>query len=66
MEIGHVIAKLRDEKKRESKRISLQNILNVGAITIALWEVNKRCPSLDTLVNIADFFFNVSWTSSFT
>ena len=54
MEIGHVIAKLREKKGISQKELA--NILNVSAGAVALWEVNKRCPSLESLVNIADYF----------
>lgn len=62
MEIGHVIAKLREKKGISQKELA--NILNVSAGAVALWEVNKRCPSLESLVNIADFF-NVSMDEFF-
>ena len=62
MEIGHIIAKLREKKGISQKELA--NILNVSAGAVALWEVNKRCPSLESLVNIADFF-NVSMDEFF-
>ncbi len=62
MEVGHVIAKLREKKGISQKELA--NILNVSAGAVALWEVNKRCPSLESLVNIADFF-NVSMDEFF-
>ena len=62
MEIGHVIAKLREKKGISQKELA--NMLNVSAGAVALWEVNKRCPSLESLVNIADFF-NVSMDEFF-
>lgn len=62
MEVGHVIAKLRE--KRGISQKELANILNVSAGAVALWEVNKRCPSLESLVNIADYF-NVSMDEFF-
>lgn len=62
MEIGHVIAKLREKKGISQKELA--NILNVSAGAVALWEVNKRCPSLESLVSIADYF-NVSMDEFF-
>ena len=57
MEMGHVIAKQREEKGLSQKELA--RILNVSSSAVALWEVNKRCPSLDSLIEIADFF-NIS------
>lgn len=54
MEMGHIIAKLREKKGLSQKELA--NILNVSSSAVALWEVNKRCPSLDSLIEIADFF----------
>lgn len=54
MEIGHEIAKLREKKGISQKELA--TILNVSPGAVALWEVNKRCPSLESLVNIADYF----------
>lgn len=63
MQIGHIIA-----KQRESVGISqkeLATILNVSSSAVALWEVNKRAPSLETLIKIADYF-NTSMDIFFT
>lgn len=57
MEIGHVIAKLREQEKISQKELA--SILNVSAGAVAHWELNKRSPSLESLINIADYF-NVS------
>lgn len=62
MEVGHVIAKLREKKGISQKELA--TILNVSAGAVALWEVNKRCPSLESLVNVADYF-NVSMDEFF-
>lgn len=63
MQIGHIIA-----KQRESVGISqkeLARILNVSSSAVALWEVNKRTPSLETMVKIANYF-NISMDVFFT
>ncbi len=54
MEIGHIIAQLRAERKISQRELA--NALNVSAGAVAQWEVNKRCPSLESLVDIADYF----------
>ena len=54
MQIGHVIAKYRTEKKLSQKKFAEE--LNVSASTVALWEVNKRIPTPSAMIQIADFF----------
>ena len=63
MQIGHIIAKQREITGISQKELA--NILNVSPSAVALWEVNKRCPSLESLLMIADYF-NVSMDIFFT
>ncbi len=57
MQIGHIIAKQREIIGISQKKLAA--ILNVSPSAVALWEVNKRCPSLESLIMVADYF-NVS------
>ena len=57
MEMGHILAQLREN--RNLSQAQLANELNVSAGAIGLWEVNKRFPSPETLIKIADYF-NIS------
>lgn len=54
MKIGHEIAKLR-AKKNISQR-ELASALNVSAGVVGLWETNKRLPSYECLIALADYF----------
>lgn len=63
MQIGHIIAKQRERTGISQKELA--TILNVSPSAVALWEVNKRCPSLESLLMIADYF-NVSMDIFFT
>lgn len=54
MKIGHEIAKLR-AKKNISQR-ELASALNVSAGVVGLWETNKRVPSYECLIALADYF----------
>ena len=63
MQIGHIIAKQREIAGISQKELA--TILNVSPSAVALWEVNKRCPSLESLLMIADYF-NVSMDIFFT
>ena len=63
MQIGHIIAKQREITGLSQKELA--TILNVSPSAVALWEVNKRCPSLESLLMIADHF-NVSMDTFFT
>jgi len=54
MEIGHVIAELRNEKKISQKELAKE--LNVSSSLIALWETNKRSPTLDSIILLVDYF----------
>ena len=54
MEIGHTIARLR-AKKNISQR-ELARALNVSTGVVGMWETDKRLPSFECLVSLADFF----------
>lgn len=54
MEIGHVIAELRNEKKISQKDLAKE--LKVSSSLIALWETNKRNPTLDSIILLVDYF----------
>lgn len=57
MQIGHIIAQQREQKGINQKELA--SILNVSSGAVGLWETNKRCPSLEILVKMADYF-NIS------
>lgn len=54
MEIGHIIAQLRTEHKISQR--TLANALNVSPGVVGLWETNKRLPSFECIISIADYF----------
>lgn len=54
MEIGHVIAHLRAEKKISQR--ALAAAINVSAGVVGLWETDKRLPSYECIISLADFF----------
>lgn len=54
MELGHTIAILRQRHNLSQKELSKK--LNVSTSSIGLWETNKRLPSIDKFVEIADYF----------
>lgn len=62
MKIGLVIAEYRNKKNLSQKELA--NILDVNTSTIGLWETNKRFPSPESLVKIADYF-NISMDTLF-
>ncbi len=57
MELGHIIAQLRAEKKISQRELAKE--LNVSAGVVGLWETNKRLPSLECFLSLVDYF-NVS------
>ncbi len=63
MEIGHVIAKYRTAKNISQKKFASE--LNVSASTVALWEINKRIPTANAMIQIADYF-NISMDELFS
>ena len=54
MEIGHVIARLRNEKKISQRKLATD--LNVSSSVVGLWESNKRLPSLECFISLIDYF----------
>lgn len=54
MEIGHTIAHLRAEKKISQR--DLAAAINVSTGVVGLWETNKRLPSYECIIALADFF----------
>ena len=54
MEIGHIIAQLRAEKKLSQRQLA--SIINVSPGVIGLWETNKRVPSFECVIALADYF----------
>ena len=54
MEIGHIIAELRTEKKLSQRQLA--SIINVSPGVIGLWETNKRVPSFECVIALADYF----------
>ncbi|MDD3417754.1 MAG: helix-turn-helix transcriptional regulator [Lachnospiraceae bacterium] len=54
MEIGHVIARLRNEKEISQRKLATD--LNVSSSVVGLWESNKRLPSLECFISLIDYF----------
>lgn len=54
MEIGHIIANLRNEKKISQRKLASD--LNVSSSVVGLWESNKRLPSLECFISLIDYF----------
>lgn len=54
MEIGHSIAILRTKQGLTQR--DLAKILNISAAAVGQWETNKRLPTLDKFVEVADYF----------
>lgn len=54
MEIGHVIARLRNEKEISQRKLATD--LNVSSSVVGLWESNKRIPSLECFISLIDYF----------
>lgn len=54
MEIGHVIARLRNDKKISQRELA--TALNVSTGVVGMWETNKRLPSFECVISLADFF----------
>lgn len=54
MEIGHVIARLRNEKEISQRKLATD--LNVSSSAVGLWESNKRLPSLECFISLIDYF----------
>lgn len=54
MKIGHVIAHLRANKNISQRQLAAA--LNVSAGVVGLWETDKRLPSYECLIALADYF----------
>lgn len=54
MEIGHIIAQLRADRNISQRQLA--SALNVSPGVVGLWETNKRLPSYECIISIADFF----------
>ena len=54
MKIGHEIAKLRAQKNISQRELA--SALNVSAGVVGLWETDKRLPSYECLIALADYF----------
>ena len=52
--LGKIIRKLRDEKK--VTQLHIAEVIGVAQSTYALYEKNRREPSLGILISIADYF----------
>lgn len=57
MEIGHIIAELRKQKRWTQSDLAEKLSVTKGAV--ALWETGKRTPPIDKIITMADIF-NVS------
>lgn len=53
-QFGERLAKLRDGKKLTQE--GLAKILHISKSSLAMYEINKREPNIDTLVKIARYF----------
>lgn len=54
MEMGHIIARLRNEKNISQKQLAQD--LHVSPGLIGMWETNKRLPSMECFISIIDYF----------
>lgn len=54
MEMGHIIARLRNEKNISQKQLAQD--LHVSSGLIGMWETNKRLPSMECFISIIDYF----------
>lgn len=54
MEVGHTIAKLRVKKGLSQKQLAAD--LNLSQGLIGMWETNKRVPSFEYVIALADYF----------
>lgn len=54
MEVGHIIANLRHSKNLSQRELA--SVLNVSSGVIGLWETDKRLPSYECIISLADFF----------
>ncbi len=54
MQIGHIIASLRAEKKISQRKLASE--LNISSGVVGMWETGKRLPSLECFIALIDFF----------
>lgn len=54
MQLGHLIAQLRDKHKISQKQLAEELCISHGLV--GLWETNKRTPSLEYFVSLIDYF----------
>ncbi len=54
MEVGHIIAQLRASHNLSQKKLAER--INVSTGVIGLWETDKRYPSYEYIIAIADYF----------
>ena len=54
MQLGHIIAQLRNQKKISQKQLAEELHISYGLV--GLWETNKRIPSLECFISLADYF----------
>jgi len=54
MEVGHIIAQLRASHNISQKKLAER--INVSTGVIGLWETDKRFPSYEYIIAIADYF----------
>ncbi len=54
MQLGHIIAQLRNQNKISQKHLAEELCISHGLV--GLWETNKRTPSLEYFVSLIDYF----------
>lgn len=54
MEIGHTIAKLRTAQGISQRKLAEE--LQISPAVVGLWETNKRFPSFEYVIALADYF----------
>lgn len=54
MQLGHIIAQLRNQNKISQKQLAQELCISHGLV--GLWETNKRTPSLEYFVSLIDYF----------
>lgn len=54
MQLGHIIAQLRNQKGISQKQLAEELCISHGLV--GLWETNKRIPSLEYFVLLIDYF----------
>ncbi len=54
MQVGHMIAQLRNQNEISQKQLAQKLCISHGLV--GLWETNKRTPSLEYFVSLIDYF----------